>query len=110
MEKSKGTKDRVDDTPEAFSEYKLLTEQETDGDGTEKPAEADEDDDPEEKHHGVSLIAADQSAITGESLAVDKYLGDTCYYTTGCKRGGPTGDIETDVVLKLTYEANCFLV
>ena len=62
-------------------------EQETGGDGTEKPTEADEDDDPEEKHHGVSLIAADQSAITGESLAVDKYMGDTCYYTTGCKRG-----------------------
>merc|ERR1712169_91903 len=29
----------------------------------------------------------DQSAITGESLAVDKYMGDICYYTTGCKRG-----------------------
>ena len=29
----------------------------------------------------------DQSAITGESLAVDKFMGDTCYYTTGCKRG-----------------------
>ncbi|KFH43902.1 Plasma membrane ATPase-like protein [Hapsidospora chrysogenum ATCC 11550] len=33
------------------------------------------------------LIAVDQSAITGESLAVDKYMGDTVYYTTGCKRG-----------------------
>lgn len=30
---------------------------------------------------------ADQSAITGESLAVDKYMGDGVYYTTGCKRG-----------------------
>ena len=74
------------DTPEAFAEYKTLMEQETGGDGTEKTTEAEEDEE-EEKHHGVSLIAADQSAITGESLAVDKYMGDTCYYTTGCKRG-----------------------
>ncbi|MEI6993819.1 hypothetical protein ACOIDJ_32285, partial [Klebsiella pneumoniae] len=33
------------------------------------------------------LVATDQSAITGESLAVDKYIGDVVYYTTGCKRG-----------------------
>lgn len=32
-------------------------------------------------------IYVDQSAITGESLAVDKFMGDTIYYTTGCKRG-----------------------
>ncbi|KAI0453345.1 E1-E2 ATPase-domain-containing protein [Xylaria acuta] len=38
-------------------------------------------------HFGDSLVACDQSAITGESLAVDKYMGDTLYYTTGCKRG-----------------------
>ncbi|KAL3959602.1 hypothetical protein ACCO45_004719 [Purpureocillium lilacinum] len=36
-------------------------------------------------HH--PLVAVDQSAITGESLAVDKYLSDLVYYTTGCKRG-----------------------
>jgi hypothetical protein len=29
----------------------------------------------------------DQSAITGESLAVDKYIGDIAYYTCGVKRG-----------------------
>lgn len=44
-------------------------------------------DDEEEKHVGTSIVATDQSAITGESLAVDKYMGDVCYYTTGCKRG-----------------------
>src|ERR1700761_3010715 len=38
-------------------------------------------------HQGHSIIAADQSAITGESLAVDKFMGDMVYYTTGCKRG-----------------------
>ena len=73
------------DNPEAFSEYKALMEQETGGDTTEKHEE--DEDEEEEKHHGVALVAADQSAITGESLAVDKFMGDTCYYTTGCKRG-----------------------
>ena len=56
---------------------------------SEKKVEDAEDDD--EHHHGVALIAADQSAITGESLAVDKYMGDTAYYTTGCKRGKAYG-------------------
>ncbi|QDS69897.1 hypothetical protein FKW77_000848 [Venturia effusa] len=36
---------------------------------------------------GHAFTAVDQSAITGESLAVDKYMGDIAYYTTGCKRG-----------------------
>ncbi|KAI0534257.1 E1-E2 ATPase-domain-containing protein [Xylaria digitata] len=50
-----------------------------------------QDDEEEESeasiHYGDSLLACDQSAITGESLAVDKYMGETVYYTTGCKRG-----------------------
>lgn len=48
----------------------------------------DEDDDGHEKHgSGYALLAIDQSAMTGESLAVDKYVTDVIYYTTGCKRG-----------------------
>ena len=31
---------------------------------------------------GVAIAAADQSAITGESLAVDKHLDDFVFYTT----------------------------
>lgn len=31
-----------------------------------------EDDEP--RHHGTTIVACDQSAITGESLAVDKYM------------------------------------
>ncbi|KAM0228991.1 hypothetical protein ACHAP5_011783 [Fusarium lateritium] len=41
------------------------------------------------------LAAIDQSAITGESLAVEKYLGDIVYYTTGCKRGKSFGLVQT---------------
>ncbi|KAI5864565.1 plasma membrane H+-ATPase [Durotheca rogersii] len=36
---------------------------------------------------GHAIVAVDQSAITGESLAVDRCATDTIYYTTGCKRG-----------------------
>lgn len=48
----------------------------------------DEDEDGTERHgSGYALLAIDQSAMTGESLAVDKYVADVIYYTTGCKRG-----------------------
>lgn len=33
------------------------------------------------------MCSVDQSAITGESLAVDKFIGDIAYYTCGVKRG-----------------------
>ncbi|KAG8529275.1 uncharacterized protein KY384_005910 [Bacidia gigantensis] len=77
------------ENPGAFEEYKELMRQELNEPSEKKPEEEDDDDD--DKHHGISLIAADQSAITGESLAVDKYMGDTAYYTTGCKRGKAYG-------------------
>ncbi|CAD6889306.1 unnamed protein product [Tilletia controversa] len=44
-------------------------------------------DDDEGIDKGPAIVACDQSAITGESLAVDKHIGDTVFYTTGCKRG-----------------------
>ena len=62
-----------------------MQREELDGDIAEK--HVDEDGEQEDQHHGHAVVAADQSAITGESLAVDKYMGDTLYYTTGCKRG-----------------------
>lgn len=46
-----------------------------------------DDDDDEGIDKGPAVMACDQSAITGESLAVDKHIGDTVFYTTGCKRG-----------------------
>ncbi|KAI1842294.1 hypothetical protein JX265_009710 [Neoarthrinium moseri] len=50
----------------------------------EKFEEEDEEGTP---HVGHAIVAVDQSAMTGESLAVEKYMTDTVYYTTGCKRG-----------------------
>ena len=56
--------------------------------GDQSPSDVDDmDDDGGAIIAGPPIIATDQSAITGESLAVDKYLGEVCYYTTGCKRG-----------------------
>ncbi|EAW08453.1 plasma-membrane proton-efflux P-type ATPase [Aspergillus clavatus NRRL 1] len=37
-----------------------------------------------------NLIQVDQSSITGESLAVDKHRGDTCYASSAVKRGRAT--------------------
>ncbi|KAI1328747.1 E1-E2 ATPase-domain-containing protein [Xylariaceae sp. FL0255] len=54
-----------------------------------------DDDDNASIHYGDALIACDQSAITGESLAVDKYMGDMVFYTTGCKRGKAYAIIKT---------------
>lgn len=71
------------DHPEMFDEYVKMME---DPEEHHSKTHTDSDDD-EERHQGHSIVATDQSAITGESLAVDKYMGDVCYYTTGCKRG-----------------------
>ncbi|EMC93693.1 hypothetical protein BAUCODRAFT_125525 [Baudoinia panamericana UAMH 10762] len=77
------------DTPEDFEKYKELREQHA-LDPEEDPAGSEEKEGEEGEgvaHQGHSIIATDQSAITGESLAVDKFMGDVVYYTTGCKRG-----------------------
>lgn len=97
--------------PEDFQIYKRLKAEDKLGSSSSDPDlddNDDEDDDDEpngnnEKaprksmssdhnlnvgdYRSIALVATDQSSITGESLAVDKYLGDLVYYTTGCKRG-----------------------
>ncbi|KIM86703.1 hypothetical protein PILCRDRAFT_96084 [Piloderma croceum F 1598] len=45
------------------------------------------DNEEDDDHKGPSLCSIDQSAITGESLASDKFVGDIAYYTCGVKRG-----------------------
>ncbi|GAA5871595.1 hypothetical protein JCM8547_007093 [Rhodosporidiobolus lusitaniae] len=49
--------------------------------------EDEDDDDENKKLKGPSVCSVDQSAITGESLAADKFIGDTAYYTCSLKRG-----------------------
>jgi H+-transporting ATPase len=65
------------------------------GVGKESEGGDDDDDDARSVHYGLPLVACDQSAITGESLAVDRYMGDLVYYTTGCKRGKAYAMVKT---------------
>ncbi|CAD6499038.1 BgTH12-04692 [Blumeria graminis f. sp. triticale] len=72
------------DNPNGWAEY----QRELEAQAGESNNEKDDDDEMGEKHgSGYALLAIDQSAMTGESLAVDKYVADVIYYTTGCKRG-----------------------
>ncbi|KAL3466416.1 E1-E2 ATPase-domain-containing protein [Aspergillus heterothallicus] len=56
-------------------------------DAASSSSQDDDHDDAVENRRGHSIVACDHSVITGESLAVDRYVGDTVFYSTGCKRG-----------------------
>ncbi|KAJ8127382.1 hypothetical protein O1611_g6253 [Lasiodiplodia mahajangana] len=83
--------DRFNEEPgESAANDRKEKEKEIANDGDDSKDNKGQDEEEESLrsfHYGDSLVACDQSAITGESLAVDKYMGDTIYYTTGCKRG-----------------------
>jgi len=84
------------DTPEDYETYLKLKEEDMFSDESDPDDEKKgEDEDEEPIHEGHPIVACDQSAITGESLAVDKYMGEVCYYTTGCKRGKAYGIVLT---------------
>lgn len=55
--------------------------------GNKEDEEKEEAQRQKTRKRGYPILACDHSAITGESLAVDRYMGDVIYYTTGCKRG-----------------------
>lgn len=57
--------------------------------------EEDENHQKRPRRRGYPILACDHSAITGESLAVDRYMGDVIYYTTGCKRGKAYAVVQT---------------
>jgi H+-transporting ATPase len=78
-------------SPHEFEKYCQLKEDDKFSDEEDPDEKKDKDNDDNESldehgktpREGESLIASDQSSITGESLAVDKYMGDVAYYTTG---------------------------
>ena len=65
----------------------------------EKNKEGDEETPQKPKRRGYPILACDHSAITGESLAVDRYMGEMIYYTTGCKRGKAYAVVQTSAKL-----------
>ncbi|KAH8702157.1 putative plasma membrane H(+)ATPase [Talaromyces proteolyticus] len=86
---NEGDKDKSDENEET-PEGDKSKEKESGG----SAGEADEDD-KKESRKGYSLLACDHSAITGESHAVDRYMGDVIYYTTNCKRGKAYAVVQT---------------
>ncbi|KAL1876841.1 hypothetical protein VTK73DRAFT_9143 [Phialemonium thermophilum] len=89
--------------PEHFDLYKELAaeeafqdkEKEDDMEDDEGKTQEEQDNIARQDYRNHPLVAVDQSAITGESLAVDKYMGDVVYYTTGCKRGKAYAIVQT---------------
>ncbi|KAL4886285.1 plasma membrane ATPase [Aspergillus karnatakaensis] len=86
--------------PNGFEEYKMHLEH---GD-LSSTSESDMEDEPEKqkpeqqkpaRKRGYPILACDHSAITGESLAVDRYMGGMIFYTTGCKRGKAYAIVQT---------------
>lgn len=88
-----------------FEEYKAHLErgdlsstsesdmEEGEGEGKEKEKEAEQK--KPARKRGYPILACDHSAITGESLAVDRYMGGMIFYTTGCKRGKAYAIVQT---------------
>ena len=76
------------DNREGFAQYTAeLNAQDVGSPRNRDKFEQSDEDDEGVPHTGHAIVAIDQSAMTGESLAVEKYMTDTVYYTTGCKRG-----------------------
>lgn len=73
-------------------------EKKTEGTGGEDEVHGDGQEEQEQsrpRKRGYPILACDHSAITGESLAVDRYMGDIIFYTTGCKRGKAYAVVQT---------------
>ncbi|KAJ5689323.1 Plasma membrane H(+)ATPase [Penicillium macrosclerotiorum] len=79
--------------PNGWEEFNQLQEQGMLGGGSESDDEDEEN--KNEQARGYPILACDHSAITGESLAVDRYMGDVIFYTTGCKRGKAYAVVQT---------------
>lgn len=76
-----------------------------DHDGSDDGSEDEHEDEHIDK--GPSILSVDQSAITGESLAVDKFVGEIAFYTCGVKRGKAYGVVT--VSAKQSFVGTCFI-
>ncbi|KAL4788491.1 E1-E2 ATPase-domain-containing protein [Aspergillus varians] len=89
--------------PTGFEEYKahlergdLSSTSESDmEEGEEGAKEKEVEHKKSARKRGYPILACDHSAITGESLAVDRYMGGMIFYTTGCKRGKAYAIVQT---------------
>ncbi|RAK94247.1 plasma membrane H(+)ATPase [Aspergillus costaricaensis CBS 115574] len=92
--------------PNGWEEFKRMQEQgdlsstsesdleDNEPEGGQEEGEKEEESKPK-RRRGYPILACDHSAITGESLAVDRYMGGLIYYTTGCKRGKAYAVVQT---------------
>ncbi|KAJ6060619.1 hypothetical protein N7444_002473 [Penicillium canescens] len=62
--------------------------------GKKQESQGEEEEEEDEENNDYPVLSCDHSAITGESLAVDRFAGDDVYYTTGCKRGKAYGIVQ----------------
>lgn len=64
-----------DNREDGWNEYKQRLDNGELAGGTNTKSEDDDQEDDEPNTHGHSIASCDHSAITGESLAVDRYVG-----------------------------------
>jgi H+-transporting ATPase len=62
--------------------------------GRKQDSQGEEEEEEDEENNDYPVLSCDHSAITGESLAVDRFAGDDVFYTTGCKRGKAYGIVQ----------------
>lgn len=85
-----------DEEDEAGDQEKPAVPESTEkGEDADATGDADAEQVTRPRKRGYPILACDHSAITGESLAVDRYMGDVIYYTTGCKRGKAFAVVQT---------------
>ncbi|KAJ5318051.1 hypothetical protein PENANT_c004G05031 [Penicillium antarcticum] len=93
---SEDEEDQVKKTVEEVKEGDGNSKEATEGGGRDEEEEEEgEEAQPAPRRRGYPILACDHSAITGESLAVDRYMGDMIFYTTGCKRGKAYAVVQT---------------
>uniref|UniRef100_A0A093V076 P-type H(+)-exporting transporter n=1 Tax=Talaromyces marneffei PM1 TaxID=1077442 RepID=A0A093V076_TALMA len=94
LDESSGEEEKGKEGGQEREEDEKITDgqsaKEKEGQDSRKKSESGQSSDEEEEKEsrkGYPILACDHSAITGESHAVDRHMGEPVYYTTHCKRG-----------------------